>query len=1365
MSDFFSAVSNVHNVSHHQTDDTKSFADAIQARFGQPDQVLTARLLPPALRMPSTPMAALSIQPTLSTRSLPSSTSAHPPSTPAHPPSTPAHPPIPPVLQPIPTPHYTAVPPAALSHWLDDPATLVVDIRPHAAYSSAHLSRAISLSVPSTLLKRPLFSLQRLSAMLPSRSARARFSAWRSAARILVYDADSPALSDTSNIQGLLRKFRAEAPDAPIALAWVQGGFQAVWAARRDLVDTAAAPETETEDDEPDPADPDPDRTDPAVPAPERVLRAHHLPRAAFALTSTTQAAARTGAAHAFNPFFDTVRQNTELAHGITERIPLRLPRRVRRRIAELPFQWLRDIARRAAPATPPLAPGMGAGAGTQHLAAPGGSYALRPGPGARPDSSEDESSDSSVSSGSALGAPSPALRVEEGTEALAMQFYRIELAEQRRLMGVMEHHSRESGADGDAAPPLRDLSGHRADVGVGRGEAGGGSSNSSSTAKMSGSAKGVGSRRGGASEGGGGGGRRAAFPFSITAGVEKGSKNRYRNIWPFEHARVRLHERVRVRGAMEGRGGGGRGVLVGGTGASLLEDVEDDQVEVDEEVGEEGREHDHDDYVNASYVQPLGTTRRYIATQGPLEATFGDFWTLVWQQNARVIVMLTREVEGAQVKCGAYWRPGTYGPLRVELLGCAAPGCVGRCALCSDGAAPSAGVDSGGGGGFFLGGGAPATNTTAAAGAAGAEGGPMLIRRTLRLTHAWHPRAGARTVVQLQYLGWPDMNVPEDARGVLGLVWEVARVVAEVGRGDGMEEGEGEGSEGKVGSIHTNSIHTNGSNAPAAADRDTDMENMENSGSGAESDGSEVDGATGVLWRELRAGAGAAPVVLHCSAGVGRTGGFIAVDAVLDAVRREARETYGGSADAGANMGTGTGSGGSSRAGSGEGEAVRGLRAGLRASGISPAVEDRDAPDRMDVDGDGEAADAADAEGRGMRTPMQVDGAEVGLGLGARATRRWAERVADTRAGASPAFTFTGLVPNALPQRAPASAPPASNPPPTRFSSSYPATAVSSPAPFQFHAPAPAAPPFALTLPGTQRSLPETGSPALHAPHHPETKSASLPIKTAAVPLAVRRGYADPRIRTFSTPGVAASAPTVSAPWLLPSASPLPNLLGRSLVDSPMVNSPLPDRPRSLSPFGAMGAAHRGIPSLESARAGTAAAAAKAKADEPANAGVGAHVDYMEPRPLHGRGGAGPVRLSALEDPIWEVLQDMREQRMSLCQSLRQYVFVHAAIIEGALLVVDEERARAGAAWRVPRAYPHPRPALLIVPSDGTTSTTSSTGKRLASPTELPKEDTKGEIVLSKRPSLKQRKQAGTDDYSPPLHKYAPPLMTFPPP
>lgn len=44
-----------------------------------------------------------------------------------------------------------------------------------------------------------------------------------------------------------------------------------------------------------------------------------------------------------------------------------------------------------------------------------------------------------------------------------------------------------------------------------------------------------------------------------------------------------------------------------------------------------------------AQNAQPF---RRYISTQGPLPATFNDFWQVVWEQNSRVLVMLTKEEE-----------------------------------------------------------------------------------------------------------------------------------------------------------------------------------------------------------------------------------------------------------------------------------------------------------------------------------------------------------------------------------------------------------------------------------------------------------------------------------------------------------------------------------------------------------------------------------------------------------------------------------------------------------------------------------------------------------------------------------------------
>jgi len=60
-------------------------------------------------------------------------------------------------------------------------------------------------------------------------------------------------------------------------------------------------------------------------------------------------------------------------------------------------------------------------------------------------------------------------------------------------------------------------------------------------------------------------------------AGVEKGSKNRYNNIWPYEHSRVKLRE------------------------------IPDSSC----------------DYVNANHIKAAWSNKRYIATQGPIPATF----------------------------------------------------------------------------------------------------------------------------------------------------------------------------------------------------------------------------------------------------------------------------------------------------------------------------------------------------------------------------------------------------------------------------------------------------------------------------------------------------------------------------------------------------------------------------------------------------------------------------------------------------------------------------------------------------------------------------------------------------------------------
>jgi protein tyrosine phosphatase len=66
-------------------------------------------------------------------------------------------------------------------------------------------------------------------------------------------------------------------------------------------------------------------------------------------------------------------------------------------------------------------------------------------------------------------------------------------------------------------------------------------------------------------------------------------------------------------------------------------------------------------DYINANHLDGLAenTKGRYLGIQGPLDETANDFWRMMWEQNASVVVMVTREIEGERVKCAQYWPEG----------------------------------------------------------------------------------------------------------------------------------------------------------------------------------------------------------------------------------------------------------------------------------------------------------------------------------------------------------------------------------------------------------------------------------------------------------------------------------------------------------------------------------------------------------------------------------------------------------------------------------------------------------------------------------------------------------------------------------
>lgn len=206
---------------------------------------------------------------------------------------------------------------------------------------------------------------------------------------------------------------------------------------------------------------------------------------------------------------------------------------------------------------------------------------------------------------------------------------------------------------------------------------------------------------------------------------AENKAKNRYKNILPFDHSRV------------------------------VLKDCDPDVV--------------GSDYINANFVggsDSDDSTKRYIAAQGCLPSTVEDFWRMVFQENSRIIVMTTKEVERGRNKCTRYWPdPDTtkdISTFHVRYL---------KEFEYSD---------------YTL--------------------------REFELTSETNPIP--RTIYQFHYTGWPDHGVPKDPSPVLNILHEV--------------------------NARQQSI-------PSAG-----------------------------------------PIIVHCSAGIGRTGTFIVIDTLINMIKEQ---------------------------------------------------------------------------------------------------------------------------------------------------------------------------------------------------------------------------------------------------------------------------------------------------------------------------------------------------------------------------------------------------------------------------------------------------------------------------------------------
>lgn len=59
--------------------------------------------------------------------------------------------------------------------------------------------------------------------------------------------------------------------------------------------------------------------------------------------------------------------------------------------------------------------------------------------------------------------------------------------------------------------------------------------------------------------------------------------------------------------------------------------------------------------HVFCVWFQGGGSERDFICTQGPLPNTIADFWRMVWEQNVRIIVMVTALRYKNTVRCFYY--------------------------------------------------------------------------------------------------------------------------------------------------------------------------------------------------------------------------------------------------------------------------------------------------------------------------------------------------------------------------------------------------------------------------------------------------------------------------------------------------------------------------------------------------------------------------------------------------------------------------------------------------------------------------------------------------------------------------------------
>jgi hypothetical protein len=196
---------------------------------------------------------------------------------------------------------------------------LLLDLRVSTQYAKASIAGALSLCIPTTLLKRASFNVQKLAETFKDEESRQKFERWRSSKHIVVFDASSSQMKDAVTCINTLKKFTSEGWSGGTYI--IRGGFQEFskrfpsWithpASNSPMTSATASLQI-----------------DAGLPSVAPVIGGCPMP--------VTQNAA--------NPFFGNIRQNMDLIGGVGQ-MPVKQPAGMTRSVEEDLPDWLQKAS------------------------------------------------------------------------------------------------------------------------------------------------------------------------------------------------------------------------------------------------------------------------------------------------------------------------------------------------------------------------------------------------------------------------------------------------------------------------------------------------------------------------------------------------------------------------------------------------------------------------------------------------------------------------------------------------------------------------------------------------------------------------------------------------------------------------------------------------------------------------------------------------------------------------------------------------------------------------------------------------------------------------------------------------------------